>query len=73
MQSVLWTGCDWKQVSMGDVISPANVKTQYTKAIKMFHPDKVQGLEDQHKRYIADRVFNALNDAYNEFRVLYFY
>lgn len=55
---------------MGDVISTGGVKRYYTKAITMFHPDKIQGLQDQHKRYIADRVFNALNDAYNEFRVI---
>ena len=71
MHTVLWPGCEWKNISMGDVIISTNVKKIYTTAIRMFHPDKVQGLKDPHKIYIADRVFNALNDAYNEFRVIF--
>ncbi len=69
MNTVLWTDCAWKPISMGDIISADKVKKYYMKAITMFHPDKIQGLQDQHKRYIADRVFTTLNDAYNNFRV----
>jgi len=69
LHNILWSGCEWKPVSMGDVISLDGVKSKYKLAITMFHPDKVQGLSDQHKRYIADRVFNALSDAFKEFKV----
>ena len=40
----------------------------YVKAITMAHPDK-HGNSDGDTKYIAGRVFNALNEAFNEFRV----
>lgn len=70
MQNVLWPECEWKAVTIGDVLTADGVKKYYKKAIVMFHPDKLEGLDDQHKRYIADRVFNGLNDAFKDFKVL---
>lgn len=39
------------------------------KAIRIVHPDKQNFMTDHDTKYIANRVFNALNDAYKEFQV----
>lgn len=41
LETVLWPELGWKKVSMAEVISPAQVKVRYTKAIAKLHPDKV--------------------------------
>jgi DnaJ-class molecular chaperone len=42
------------------------VKLQYRKAMLVVHPDHNVNLTNEH-RYIAKRVFEAVNEAYNEF------
>jgi len=42
------------------------VKLQYRKAMLVVHPDHNVKLSNEN-RYIAKRVFEAVNEAYNEF------
>ena len=41
LNSVLWEGVRWEQISMADVMTVKQVKQQYRKAARAVHPDKV--------------------------------
>ncbi|KAL5714536.1 hypothetical protein ACHQM5_016481 [Ranunculus cassubicifolius] len=68
MQYVLWPECGWQAVSLTDLITGASVKKVYRKATLCIHPDKVQqkGANLQQK-YIAEKVFDLLKEAWNKF------
>lgn len=66
MHTVLWQGSDWKPVSLGDVIESKKVKLYYRKAMLVVHPDKCSSLNSETK-FIAKRIFEAVNEAYQEF------
>ncbi|KAJ3683922.1 hypothetical protein LUZ60_014149 [Juncus effusus] len=65
---ILWPECGWQPVSMADLITGASVKKVYRKATLCIHPDKVQqkGATLQQK-YIAEKVFDILKEAWNKF------
>lgn len=65
---VLWPECGWQPVSLTDLIMGASVKKVYRKATLCIHPDKVQqkGANLQQK-YIAEKVFDLLKEAWNKF------
>ncbi|XP_031112772.1 auxilin-related protein 2-like [Ipomoea triloba] len=68
LQYVLWPECGWHPVSLTDLITGASVKKVYRKATLCIHPDKVQqkGANLQQK-YIAEKVFDLLKEAWNKF------
>ena len=69
LQMVLWEGSGWKEVSMMDLMNPAQVKKQYRKAMIIMHPDKVKqkgGTTEQ--VYIADYLFDLTNSAWGHFQ-----
>lgn len=68
MQYVLWPESGWQPVSLTDLITAAAVKKCYRKATLCIHPDKVQqkGANLQQK-YIAEKVFDLLKEAWNKF------
>ncbi|XP_058205487.1 auxilin-related protein 2-like isoform X2 [Rhododendron vialii] len=68
MQYVLWPECGWQPVSLTDLITGASVKKVYRRANLCIHPDKVQqkGATLQQK-YIAEKVFDLLKEAWNKF------
>ncbi|KAI9079666.1 hypothetical protein K1719_038287 [Acacia pycnantha] len=68
LQYVLWPECGWQPVSLTDLITGASVKKVYRKATLCVHPDKVQqkGATLQQK-YIAEKVFDLLKEAWNKF------
>jgi len=52
-----------------DKLADTNVvKKCYRKAILMCHPDKITNDPNPDKVYIANRVYAALNDAFNEYK-----
>ncbi|EOA33968.1 hypothetical protein CARUB_v10021463mg [Capsella rubella] len=63
---VLWPECGWEAVSLTDLITCAGVKKVYKKANLYVHPDKVHQKGAQQK-YIAEKVFNILKEAWNKF------
>ncbi|KAL3616266.1 hypothetical protein CASFOL_039656 [Castilleja foliolosa] len=67
MHYVLWPECGWQPVSLTDLITGASVKKAYRKATLCIHPDKVQqkGANLQQK-YIAEKVFDLLKEAWNK-------
>ncbi|XP_038695973.1 auxilin-like protein 1 isoform X2 [Tripterygium wilfordii] len=68
LQLVLWPECGWEPVSLTDLITSTSVKKVYRKAALYVHPDKVQqkGATLQQK-YIAEKVFDILKEAWNKF------
>lgn len=68
LQHVLWPECGWQPVSLTDMITSGSVKKIYHKATLCVHPDKVQqkGANVQQK-YIAEKVFDLLKEAWNKF------
>ncbi|KAG2711498.1 hypothetical protein I3760_04G079200 [Carya illinoinensis] len=68
LQFVLWPECGWQPVSLTDMITAPAVKKVYRKATLSIHPDKVQqkGATLQQK-YVAEKVFDLLKEAWNKF------
>ncbi|KAF5457889.1 hypothetical protein F2P56_021963 [Juglans regia] len=68
LQYVLWPECGWQPVSLTDMITAPAVKKVYRKATLSIHPDKVQqkGATLQQK-YVAEKVFDLLKEAWNKF------
>ena len=42
LEMVLWPELGWQKVGMAELVTPAQVKVRYTKAIAKLHPDKVR-------------------------------
>ncbi|CAI0395705.1 unnamed protein product [Linum tenue] len=68
LQYVLWNGCGWEPVSLTDLITSSSVKKVYRKATLCVHPDKVQQKgATLEQKYIAEKVFDILKEAWNKF------
>ncbi|KAJ4833949.1 hypothetical protein Tsubulata_016661 [Turnera subulata] len=71
LQYVLWSGSGWKPVPLVDIIEGNAVKRSYQKALLCLHPDKLQqkgATADQ--KYIAEKVFDILQEAWTHFNSL---
>ncbi|KAG9452121.1 hypothetical protein H6P81_005025 [Aristolochia fimbriata] len=68
LQYVLGPESGWQPISLNDVLTAAAVKRAYRKATLCVHPDKLQqrGASIQ-KKYICEKVFDLLKDAWNKF------
>ncbi|KAG2522045.1 hypothetical protein JM18_006307 [Phytophthora kernoviae] len=67
MHQVMWTDSKWSEVNMGKLIQPNDVKKHYRKAMIVVHPDKSGG-RNAEQLLIAERVFAALNTAWDDFQ-----
>lgn len=67
LPDVLWDGAKWTPISMGDIIQDNRVRINYQKAVRVVHPDRTVGL-DQEKRFMAKRIFDALTQAFTQFQ-----
>ncbi|GLT77912.1 hypothetical protein SLA2020_494660 [Shorea laevis] len=68
LQQVLWPECGWDPVSLTDLITSTAVKKVYRKATLFVHPDKVQQKgATLEQKYIAEKVFDILKEAWNKF------
>jgi hypothetical protein len=66
MHTVMWEESKWQEVNMGKLINPPEVKKHYRKAMIVVHPDKAGG-RNAEQLLIAERVFAAVNTAWDEF------
>ncbi|VAH23351.1 unnamed protein product [Triticum turgidum subsp. durum] len=68
LQYILGADSGWQSVPLTDLITAAAVKKAYRKATLCVHPDKVQqrGATIRQK-YICEKVFDLLKDAWNKF------
>uniref|UniRef100_A0A5K3F440 Cyclin-G-associated kinase n=2 Tax=Mesocestoides corti TaxID=53468 RepID=A0A5K3F440_MESCO len=64
LNSVLWEGVRWEQISMADVMTVKQVKQQYRKAARAVHPDKWMNTQYVN---MAKLILVELNDAMAEF------
>ncbi|KAL9446055.1 hypothetical protein AB3S75_013851 [Citrus x aurantiifolia] len=71
LQYILWPASGWKPVPLVDIIEGNAVKRSYQKALLCLHPDKLQqkGATCQQK-YIAEKVFDILQEAWTHFNSL---
>ncbi|TQD70132.1 hypothetical protein C1H46_044335 [Malus baccata] len=71
MQIVLWPESGWKTVPLVDIIEGNSVKRAYQRALLCLHPDKLQqkGAASHHK-YLAAKVFDVLQEAWDHFNSL---
>ncbi|TDH72139.1 hypothetical protein CCR75_004303 [Bremia lactucae] len=67
MHQVMWDDCKWTEVNMGKLLQPNDVKKHYRKAMIVVHPDKAGG-RNAEQLLIAERVFAALNNAWEDFQ-----
>ncbi|KAK9113163.1 hypothetical protein Scep_020682 [Stephania cephalantha] len=71
MQYVLWPESGWKPVPLVDIIESNSVKRAYQKALLCLHPDKLQQKGAAvHQKYIAEKVFDILQEAWTHFNSL---
>ncbi|OQR95157.1 hypothetical protein ACHHYP_00355 [Achlya hypogyna] len=66
MHQILWPDAKWAEVNMGKLLTPNDVKKQYRRAIMVVHPDKAGGRTAE-QLVIAERIFDAVNSAWDEF------
>ncbi|PKI33340.1 hypothetical protein CRG98_046269 [Punica granatum] len=68
---VLLPGSGWKPVPLVDIIEVPAVKRAYQRALLYLHPDKLQQKgAAPHQKYIAQQVFEILQEAWNHFNTL---
>ncbi|CAN6307654.1 unnamed protein product [Urochloa humidicola] len=73
LQYVLWPESGWKPVPLVDIIDGAAVKKAYQKALLCLHPDKLQQRgAAMHQKYIAEKVFDILQESWKEFNSVTF-
>ncbi|ETV67182.1 hypothetical protein H257_16576 [Aphanomyces astaci] len=66
MHHVMWPDSKWIEVNMGKLLMPNDVKKVYRRAIMVVHPDKAGGRTPD-QLVVAERIFDALNTAWDEF------
>ncbi|KAF8931956.1 hypothetical protein BGZ58_007321 [Dissophora ornata] len=66
--SVLWEGAAWKPVGMHELVTPAQVKIKYMRAIAKMHPDKLNSSTTIEQRMMANTIFSTLNSAWDAFK-----
>lgn len=63
---LVWPGLRWKKVGLHELLSEAQVKRAFTKAIARLHPDKLKPNETSvEQRMLAAGMFHALNAAFH--------
>ncbi|KAL3514612.1 hypothetical protein ACH5RR_027329 [Cinchona calisaya] len=71
LQFVLWPESGWKPVPLVDLIEGSAVKRAYQRALLCLHPDKLQQKgAASHQKYIAEQVFDVLQEAWDHFNSL---
>ncbi|XP_042007318.1 uncharacterized protein LOC121755937 isoform X1 [Salvia splendens] len=68
LHHILWPNSGWSPVPLANIIEATQVKKTYQRARLCLHPDKLQerGATPQQK-YVADRAFSILQDAWAAF------
>ncbi|CAG8732318.1 5014_t:CDS:2, partial [Racocetra persica] len=68
LDTVLWEGLGWKTIGLYELVTPAQVKIKYMKAIGKVHPDKLSSSATIEQKLVANGVFSTLNNAWDAFR-----
>ncbi|KAK6792876.1 hypothetical protein RDI58_011957 [Solanum bulbocastanum] len=71
LQLVLWPESGWKPVALMDLMEGNQVKRAYQRALLYIHPDKLQQKgAAAHQKYIAAKVFDILQEAWDQFNLI---
>ncbi|CDY45410.1 BnaA07g31900D [Brassica napus] len=71
LQYILWPGCGWKAVPLMDMIEGNAVRKSYQRALLILHPDKLQQKgASANQKYMAEKVFELLQEAWDHFNTL---
>ncbi|ESQ27638.1 hypothetical protein EUTSA_v10018263mg [Eutrema salsugineum] len=71
LQYILWTGSGWKPIPLMDMIEGNAVRKSYQRALLILHPDKLQQKgASANQKYMAERVFELLQEAWDHFNTL---
>ncbi|XP_074370010.1 J domain-containing protein required for chloroplast accumulation response 1-like isoform X1 [Apium graveolens] len=71
LQYVLWAESGWKPVPLVNIIEGNGVKRAYQRAMLCLHPDKLQQKgASPHQKYTAEKVFDILQEAWDQFNLL---
>ncbi|WFD29092.1 auxilin-like clathrin-binding protein required for normal clathrin function [Malassezia sp. CBS 17886] len=63
---LVWPELGYRKVGMHELVTDAQVKRSFTRAIARLHPDKLPpGTTSTEQQMLASAMFNALNEAYN--------
>ncbi|KAG9287255.1 hypothetical protein G9A89_008885 [Geosiphon pyriformis] len=62
---VLWNSLVWKDIGLHELVTPAQVKLRYMKAIGKVHPDKLSSTTTIEQKLVANAVFSTLNYAWD--------
>ena len=68
LDQVLWKELDWKPINLSEIITAAQVKIKYLRAIGRVHPDKLGSKISIENQLIANSVFSILNKAWDIFK-----
>ncbi|XP_017246951.1 J domain-containing protein required for chloroplast accumulation response 1-like isoform X3 [Daucus carota subsp. sativus] len=71
LQYVLWAESGWKPVPLVNIIEGNGVKRAYQRAMLCLHPDKLQQKgATPHQKYTAEKVFDILQEAWDQFNLI---
>ncbi|KAJ1967642.1 auxilin-like clathrin-binding protein required for normal clathrin function [Dispira parvispora] len=68
VDTLLWPELAWKKVGLHELVSSAQVKRAYLRAISKVHPDKLKPQETVERCMLANGIFSSLNDAWFTFK-----
>eukprot|EP00658_Telonema_sp_P-2_P029070 TRINITY_DN22161_c0_g1_i1.p1 TRINITY_DN22161_c0_g1~~TRINITY_DN22161_c0_g1_i1.p1 ORF type:complete len:316 (+),score=64.58 TRINITY_DN22161_c0_g1_i1:108-1055(+) len=66
VHEVLWDGAPWEPKTLSQLITSGSCKTAYRKVMLIVHPDR-NGKASPQQRLVAERIFNVLTVAWDEF------
>ncbi|KAJ3305312.1 hypothetical protein HDV03_001605 [Kappamyces sp. JEL0829] len=69
LDTILWPDCGWKPVQLGELITPAQVKGKYMRAVAKLHPDKLSTDATIEQQLVASSAFTILNKAWDSFKL----
>lgn len=67
LDQILWDGARWTVVSLSQLLTPADVKKHYRKAIMLVHPDR-HTADPYPVQVVAERCMTALKEQYDEYQ-----
>lgn len=67
----MWPNSSWQRVGMDKLLDFQQVRKAYLKAANICHPDKILSNEDPEKLFISNKVFAAVTEAFNKYKVIH--
>jgi len=62
LHRILWEDCEWKTITLSELVQPNKLKLAYRKALMIVHTDKMIG-KPLEQRLLAERLFDLITEA----------